>query len=68
MSEVPDVEIGKLIEKVDTLETIIRDNNTRLYLLEKELTKAKGMGIGIFLMAIGGTSVITSIVTRWMNQ
>ena len=68
MSEVTEVEIGKLIEKVDTLETIIRDNNTRLYLLEKELTKAKGMGIGIFLMAIGGTSVITSIVTRWMHQ
>ena len=68
MSNVTDVEIGKLIEKVDTLEQIIRDNNNRLYLLEKELTKAKGMGIGIFLMAIGGTSVITSIVTRWMNQ
>jgi len=67
MSEVTDVEIGKLIEKVDTLEKTIRDNNTRLYVLEKELTKAKGMGIGIFLMAIGGTSVITSFVHKWIN-
>jgi len=50
------------------LERTIRDNSTRLYILEKELTKAKGMGIGIFLMAIGGTSVITSLVTKWMNQ
>jgi len=67
MSEVTDVEIGKLIEKVDTLEKTIRDNNTRLYVLEKELTKAKGMGIGIFLMAIGGTSVMTSFVHKWIN-
>ena len=67
MSEVTDVEIGKLIEKVGALEQTIRDNNTRLYILEKELTKAKGMGIGIFLMAIGGTSVVASLFTKWMN-
>ena len=67
MSEITDVEIGKLIEKVDSHERTIRDNNARLYVLEKELTKAKGMGIGIFLMAIGGTSVITSFVHEWIN-
>ena len=67
MSEVTDVEIGKLIQKVDSLERTIRDNNARLYILEKELTNAKGMGIGIFLMAIGGTSVITSFVHKWIS-
>ena len=67
MSQVTDVEIGKLIQKVDSLERPIRDNNARLYILEKELTKAKGMGIGIFLMAIGGTSVITSFVHKWIS-
>ena len=67
MSEVTDVEIGKLIQKVDSLERTIRDNPARLYISEKELTKAKGMGIGIFLMAIGGTSVITSFVHKWIS-
>ena len=33
MSEVTDVEIGKLIQKVDALDKTIRDNNTRLYIL-----------------------------------
>lgn len=67
MSEITDVEIGKLIEKVDSLERTIRDNNARLYILEKELTKAKGMGVGIVLMLIGGTSVITTLVSKWVN-
>jgi hypothetical protein len=59
--------IGQLSAQVAMLNQTIRDNNLRLSMLEKELTKAKGIGLGIFLMAITGTSVFTSLVTRWMN-
>ena len=59
--------IGQLSAQVAMLEQTIRDNNLRLSMLEKELTKAKGIGLGIFLMAIGGTSVVTTLFTRWVN-
>ncbi len=35
MSEVSDLEIGKLIQKVDSLETMVREQNDRLDRLDR---------------------------------
>ena len=39
MSDVSDLEIGKLIQKVDSLECMVREQNDRLDKLDKQLER-----------------------------
>ena len=67
MSEVSDVEIGKLIEKVDQLSVDVRENNIRIDCLEKQLTRTKGFGVGLAVGLIGVSSATASFITKWMS-
>ena len=49
MSEISDLEIGRLCEKVDAMEAALRKNTERLNSLEKQLERTKGIGIGVVL-------------------
>jgi hypothetical protein len=68
MSNVTDVEIGKLIEKVDQLSYEVRENNNRIDCLEKQLVRTKGFGVGLAVGLIGVSSATASIITKWMGQ
>ena len=68
MSEVSDVEIGKLIEKVDQLSVDVRENNIRIDCLEKQLTRTKGFGVGLAVGLIGVSSATASFITKRMGQ
>ncbi len=67
MSEVTDLEIGKLIQKVESLEQAVRENNMRLTELETQLHKTKGLGIGIILATVGLSGIGGSIISRWLS-
>ena len=67
MSEVSDVEIGRLIEKVEKMENTLRENNNRIDCLEKQLVKTKGFGVGLAGGLIGVSSATASFVTKWMS-
>lgn len=67
MSEVSDVEIGRLIEKVEKMENTLRENNNRIDCLEKQLVKTKGFGVGLAVGLIGVSSATASFVTKWMS-
>ena len=53
MSEVSDLEIGKLIQKVDSLETMVREQNDRLDRLDQHLERTRGIGSGVVLATVG---------------
>lgn len=67
MSEVSDVQIGVLIQKVESLEQCVRENNKRLTELEMQLHKTKGLGIGIILATVGLSGIGGSLIARWLN-
>lgn len=67
MSDVTDLEIGKLIQKVESLEQAVRENNMRLTELETQLHKTKGLGIGIILATVGLSGIGGSIISRWLS-
>ena len=67
MSEVTDLEIGKLIQKVESLEQAVRENNMRLTELETQLHRTKGLGIGIILATVGLSGIGGSIISRWLS-
>ena len=67
MSEVSDLEIGKLIQKVDSLESMVREQNDRLDKLDQQLERTRGIGIGVILATIGLSGVGGSLFTRWMS-
>ena len=67
MSEVSDVEIGRLIEKVEKMENTLRENNNRIDCLEKQLVKTKGFGVGLAVGLIGVSSATAYFVTKWMS-
>ena len=68
MSEVSDLEIGKLIQKVDSLETMVREQNDRLDKLYKQLERTRGIGIGVVLATVGLSGVGGSLFTRWLSS
>ena len=65
MSEVSDLEIGKLIQKVDSLEVMVREQNDRLDKLDQQLERTRGIGIGVVLATVGLSGVGGSLITRW---
>ena len=68
MSEVSDLEIGKLIQKVDSLETMVREQNDRLDKLDQQLERTRGIGIGVVLATIGLSGIGGSLFTRWLSS
>ena len=67
MSEVSDLEIGKLIQKVDSLETMVREQNDRLDRLDQQLERTRGIGIGVVLDTVGLGGLGGSLSTRWLS-
>ena len=67
MSEVSDLEIGKLIQKVDSLETMVREQNDRLDKLDQQLKRTRGIGIGVVLATVGLSGIGGSLFTRWLS-
>ena len=68
MSEVSDLEIGKLIQKVDSLETRVREQNDRLDKLDQQLERTRGIGIGVVLATVGLSGIGGSLFTRWLSS
>jgi len=68
MSEVSDVELGKLIQKITTLEEAVREQNGRLDKLDRQLERTRGIGIGIVLATMGLSGVGASLFTRWLGN
>ena len=67
MSEVSDLEIGKLIQKVDNLQIMVSEQNDRLDKLDKQLERTRGIGIGVVLATIGLSGIGGSLFTRWLS-
>ena len=67
MSEVSDLEIGKLLQKIDSLETMVREQNDRLDKLDQQLERTRGIGIGVVLATVGLSGIGGSLFTRWLS-
>ncbi len=67
MSEVSDLEIGKLIQKVDNLQVMVSEQNERLDRLDKQLERTRGIGIGVVLATVGLSGIGGSLFTRWLS-
>ena len=67
MSDVSDLEIGKLIKKVDSLEVMVREQNDRLDKLDQQLERTRGIGIGVVLATVGLSGIGGSLFTRWLS-
>ena len=67
MSEVSDVEIGRLIQKVESLEVMVREQNNRLDKLDQQLERTRGIGIGVVLATVGLSGIGGSLFTRWLS-
>jgi hypothetical protein len=68
MSDVSDLEIGKLIQKVDSLEVMVREQNDRLDKLDQQLERTRGIGIGVVLATVGLSGIGGSLFTRWLSS
>ena len=68
MSEVSDLEIGKLIQKVDSLEVMVREQNDRLDKLDQQLERTRGIGIGVVLATVGLSGIGGSLFTTWLSS
>ena len=67
MGDVSDLEIGKLIQKVDNLQIMVSEQNDRLDKLDKQLERTRGIGIGVVLATVGLSGVGGSLFTRWLS-
>jgi hypothetical protein len=67
VSDVSDLEIGKLIQKVDSLEVMVREQNNRLDKLDQQLERTRGIGIGVILATVGLSGIGGSLFTRWLS-
>ena len=68
ISDVSDLEIGKLIQKVDSLEVMVREQNDRLDRLDQQLERTRGIGIGVVLATVGLSGIGGSLFTRWLSS
>ena len=68
MSDVSDLAIGKLIQKVDSLEVMVREQNDRLDRLDQQLERTRGIGIGVVLATVGLSGIGGSLFTRWLSS
>ena len=67
MSEGSDLEMGRMLEKLDSMEAAVRENNERIENLEQQLAKTKGFGLGLAVGLIGVSSATASFITKWMS-
>ena len=67
MSEVSDLEIGKLIERVEQINSSVQALDTRLDSLEKQLERTRGIGIGVVLATIGLSGIGGSLLSKWLS-
>jgi hypothetical protein len=67
VSDVSDLEIGKLIQKVDNLQVMVSEQNDRLDKLDKQLERTRGIGIGVVLATVGLSGIGGSLFTRWLS-
>ena len=67
MSDVSDLEIGKLIQKVDNLQVMVSEQNDRLDKLDNQLERTRGIGIGVVLATVGLSGIGGSLFTRWLS-
>ena len=67
MIDVSDLEIGKLIQKVDSLEVMVREQNDRLDKRDQQLERTRGIGIGVVLATVGLSGIGGSLFTRWLS-
>jgi len=67
VSDVSDLEIGKLIQKVNSLEVMVREQNDRLDRLDQQLERTRGIGIGVVLATVGLSGIGGSLFTRWLS-
>ena len=67
MIEVSDLEMGRMLEKLDSMEAAVRENNERIENLEQQLAKTKGFGLGLAVGLIGVSSATASFITKWMS-
>ena len=67
MSDVSDLEIGKLIQKGDNLQIMVSEQNDRLDKLDKQLERTRGIGIGVVLATVGLSGIGGSLFTRWLS-
>jgi len=67
VSEVSDLEMGRMLEKLDSMEAAVRENNERIENLEQQLAKTKGFGLGLAVGLIGVSSATASFITKWMS-
>ena len=67
MSEVSDVEIGKLIERVEQLNSSVQALDSRLDSLEKQLERTRGIGIGVVLATVGLSGLGGSLLSKWLS-
>ena len=67
MSDVSDLEIGKLIQKVDNLQVMVSEQNDRLDKLDQQLERTRGIGIGVVLATVGLSGIGGSLFTRWLS-
>ena len=67
MSEVSDLEMGRMLEKLDSMEAAVRENNERIENLEQQLAKTKGFDLGLAVGLIGVSSATASFITKWMS-
>ena len=59
------IEMGKLIQAVQTLSKDVDRLSKRLDSLESQLDKGKGLFIGILLVASGAGAAISTIMNKW---
>ena len=68
MSDVSDLEIGKLIQKVDNLQVMVSEQNDRLDRLDQQLERTRGIGIGVGLATVGLSGIGGALFTRWLSS
>ena len=66
-SEVDGVEIGKLIQAVETLSKEGDTLTCRIRDLESQLNKGKGVLVGIFLVASGLGAAVSAMFGKWFG-
>ena len=59
------VEVGKLIQAVETLSKDVERLSKRLDSLESQLVKGKGLFIGVLLVASGAGAAISTLMNKW---
>jgi hypothetical protein len=64
-TEVDAIEVGKLIQAVETLSKDVDRLSKRLDSLESQLDKGKGMFVGVLLVASGAGAAISTLMNKW---